>query len=113
MSWFTYDVPKPRSLRKGVYLRVRNLPPDMLEQWSAVCQPRPNEQLDMVKVLEIRPAGRVLVECWSHVPFIDHPTDKHVVVTFETDENPFWVCEGDLGRGFKPNRHESRQDECS
>ena len=110
MSWFTYDEPKPRSLRKGVCLRVKNLPQDIMSQWSGLCQPRPDERIDRVDVLEILPKGKGIVRCWSRVSGVD-PIDRHVVVEFMTDENPLWICEGDVGVGYKPDRSKrAKQD---
>lgn len=108
MSWFEYDSATPRSLRKGVCLRIRSIPAEILAQWSEICQPRTDEWLDRVEVLEVLPRGKVILRCWSRVVGVD-PFDRHVVVEFMTDEDSTWICEGDIGRGHKPDRPKQQQ----
>jgi len=97
MSWFEYGKPKRRSLRKGVWLRVRDLPGDVRLKIRALL--KKNERITWVAVQEIRPKGQVLLECWAHVP--KESMNRHIVVHVLVDENPEWICEGDLGRGYK------------
>lgn len=102
MSWFEYGTlpPKKRKLRKGVWLRVRSLPKSLLavakkNRRSAL------ETLDWVIVKEMRPDGKVLLEFWGHTPLLDEFGKRYTVFYHLCDEDPTWICEGDLGRGYK------------
>lgn len=44
-----------------------------------------------------------LLEFWSRIAGKD-PFNRHVVVHLLVDEDPKCVCEGDVGRGWKPNK---------
>lgn len=103
MSWFEYGVPERRSLRKGVFLRVRDLPPALLSK--ARTYMKRGEQIEMVKVLEIRPDNYVYLEFWCLENRQDIKKkilfERRVVFGFLEQENPKWICEGDLGRGYK------------
>jgi len=102
MSWFEYGSlpPKKRKLRKGVWLRVRSLPKSLL---AVVKKNRRSafEVLDWVIVKEMRPDGKVLLEFWGHTPLLDKVGERYTVFYHLTDEDPEWICEGDLGRGYK------------
>ena len=103
MSWFEYGVPERRALRKNVWLRVRHLP-DALKK-RAKKHMRLFEEIEWVAVQEIHPNGKVLLEFWCRRPGDYQRSDKFVrrynVFSFEVDEDPTWICEGDLGRGYK------------
>lgn len=99
MSWFEYGTPKKRSWRKGVALRVRDLPPELLtyiNQYKGKSQ-----QIFYVLVIEIQAEGSVLLEyhCGR-----DIMSPKQTVVTQQVKENPKWICESDLGRGYVEGR---------
>ena len=96
MSWFNYGDQPSRRLRKGVWLRLRNLPKDIRD--AARPYMRRIEQLDRVVVQELRSDGRVLLECWSR-PFCQSRT-RWTVFYLLIQENDDWVCEGDIGRGY-------------
>lgn len=97
MSWFKYgDIPDThRKLRKGLWLRVRTLPAPLLKRIKK--RMRLLETLRWVVVAELRPDGQVLLEAWSQRIY---EFDRYTVVTFLVKEDPDWICEGDLGRGF-------------
>ena len=98
MSWFEYGTPQRRSLRKGVCLRVRDLPPNLVKDAKKLM--RRGEHLQMVQVLEIRPKGHVLLQFWSRRIGKD-PFNRHTVFTIYVKEDPEWICEGDIGRGYR------------
>ena len=101
MSWFHYGKPEPkkRKLRKGVWLRVQCLPEDIYiaarEKLRSI-----TEVIRWVIVSEIRPDGKVLLEFWCQEMF-DPVPERYTVFYLFVGENPEWVCEGDLGRGWK------------
>jgi hypothetical protein len=104
VSWFEYGSfeGKDRKLRKGVWLRTRSLPKELLDAIKK--KMRMFERLERVVVDEIRPDGKVLLEFWSYNAFVDCFDDgaiRYTVSHVLTSENPKWVCEGDLGRGYK------------
>lgn len=105
MSWFEYGVPalNKRRLRKGVWLRVRNLPDPIVK--AARKKLRSNdEEIDWVLVEGIRPDRQVLLEFWCHDPIRDRMADgtqRQTVFHLLVVEDPKWICEGDLGRGYK------------
>lgn len=114
MSWFEYGTPVKRSHRKGVALRVRHLPDDILIKAKALM--KEDEEIEMVFVKEIQKNNNVLLEFWckerpygmsgyrvwadslKENPGLLH---RYVVFYFSSKENPEWVCEGDIGRGYK------------
>jgi len=103
MAWFEYGTPKRRSLRKGVALRVRHLPEPIVKEANKL--KRAGEFIDMVFVEEILPKGRVLLQFWcrrhgsKEIKF-----GRYTVFAFDVPEDPKWVCESDLGRGYKPDK---------
>jgi hypothetical protein len=63
---------------------------------------RDDELIDMVKVLEIQPNNNVYLEFWCRENSTSHIiSERYVVFGFSEKENPKWICEGDLGRGYK------------
>ncbi len=105
MSWFEYGLlpPKKRKLRKGVWLRVRNLSKPILDAVKSKFRSK-REAIDWVVVSEIRPDNLVLLEFWCHNPFEDNFPDgsqRFTVFHSLVVEDPTWICEGDLGRGYK------------
>lgn len=105
MSWFEYGTPNPkkRHLRKGVWLRVAHLPKPLLKEAKKKLQ-FSVEFIDWVVVSEMRPDNEVLLEFWCHNPRTDvfkDGTVRYTVFHILTKEDPTWVCEGDLGRGYK------------
>lgn len=58
-----------------------------------------NEFISHVIVEELRPEAHVLLAVHVQEPG-DLAKGRESVIRFEVDENPEWVCEGDLGRGF-------------
>lgn len=102
MSWFEYGnlTGRKRNLRKGVWLRRRCLPPDILEKTTEYL--RVGDVIQWVVVLEIRPKGQVMLEVWSqNISDMAISLQRFNVFNFLVDENPNWICEGDLGRGHK------------
>ena len=99
MSWFQYGTPRRRSLRKNVWLRTRSLPADL--ERNLFKNIRRGEYLDRVIVHEIRPKDEVLLEVWSRRPWHPRKKERWTIHYHLCQENPDWVCEGDLGRGYK------------
>jgi hypothetical protein len=97
MSWFFYKE-QPTRKRKGLWLRKRSLPEDLKEEINKKLLK--NEEIDWIVVKEIK-KGQVLLEIWCR-PAFSTVFDRFSVIYHWTKENPEWVCEGDLGRGFKP-----------
>lgn len=104
MSWFLYgDNLTKRSLRKGVWLRVRSLPPPLREEARKYL--RKDEHIQWIIVQEIQPNGYVLLEFWAQsTNDMMKGIERHNVFHIRTVENTQWVCEGDLGRGYKESR---------
>lgn len=112
MSWFQYGkpLPKKRNLRKGVWLRVSDLPEIIYTKAKLQFRSK-QEEIRWVVVQEIRPNNKVLLEFWCQDPFKDHIwktingektlSERYTVFHLLVDENPEWICEGDLGRGYK------------
>jgi hypothetical protein len=109
MSWFEYGTPKRRHLRKGVFLRVRNLPENLLKSAKKIL--KPGEMIEWVEVSGIEANGKVLLEFWCAHEFspeigrlqkkIPGFHRRFTVFHLFVDENPEWICEGDLGRGYR------------
>jgi hypothetical protein len=106
MSWFEYgSLPlKKRRLRKGVWLRVRNLPASIMAEARKKMRSK-DEEIDWVVVQEMKPDSQVLLEFWCHTPgrkdrFKDGSC-RYTVFHVLAKEDPAWICEGDLGRGYK------------
>lgn len=97
MSWFLYSQPKKRSHKKGIWLRYHDLPKPILSRVARML--RPGEQVLWVCVEGLRPNGQVLLEFWSRDPR-DPVQQRYSVFHLLEDEDPSWVCEGDLGRGL-------------
>lgn len=97
MSWFLYSAPKKRSHRKGIWLRHRTLPKALLRRADAML--RPGEDVLWVCVEGLRPKGQVLLEFWAR-DSMDPVQQRYNVFHILADEDPNWVCEGDLGRGL-------------
>lgn len=105
MSWFEYGTlsPKKRKLRKGVWLRVGNLPAHILKEARSKMRSK-LEQIEWVVVSEMRPENKVLLEFWCRTPVKDMLYDRscrYTVFYVLATEDPTWICEGDLGRGYK------------
>ena len=107
MSWFEYGTltGRKRNLRKGVWLRVGSLPTQIYTK--AKTYMREGEEIDWIKVTEMKPNGEVFLEFWCHNPSDQkhnmRPGAKlrYTVFHLLEKEDPKWICEGDLGRGFK------------
>jgi len=97
MSWFTYKDQKNRRYCKGIWLRIRSLPDDLLNNIKKIT----NESLAWVSILELRPNSQVLLEVWCYqTPATATAPEKYTVFHLLVEENPEWICEGDLGRGL-------------
>lgn len=99
MSWFYYKDQTKRGNRKGIWLRVRALPPEILSLTLPYL--RTEEEINWVEVKELQHNNHVLLEFWCQT-FADRMKMKSRFNVFHLSvkENPEWVCEGDLGRGF-------------
>ena len=101
MSWFVYSDQQKRRYRKGIWLRLRSLPEDLLAKIKG--NMKSDEQLAWVVVQELRPKNQVLLEIWCNqlnYPWTPAKNERFTVFHLLVDEDPNWVCEGDLGRGF-------------
>lgn len=101
MSWFVYNDQQRRRYRKGIWLRIRSLPEDLLAKIKK--QMKKAESLAWVVVQELRPNNQVLLEIWCYqtrFPWSPKKSERFTVFHLLVDENPDWVCEGDLGRGL-------------
>ncbi len=96
MAWFFYKDQDRRRCRKGIWLRVRDLPKDVLTEITDKL--KANETIAWVVVKELRPYDQVLLEIWCHQDKIS--SFRFTVFHILVDENPDWVCESDLGRGL-------------
>jgi hypothetical protein len=83
--------------RKGVALRVRDLPPLLLGRVRSYMEP--GEEIEYAIVSEMRQDGQVFVEFHCRKRF-EPIGPRKVVIGLEVPEDPQWVCEGDLGRGM-------------
>lgn len=72
---------------------------------------RQGDQLQWVEVCEIRPEGQVLLEFWCQ-SLEDIPFNRYTVFHIVTKEDPEWVCEGDLGRGFKAEKKQDNEEQA-
>jgi len=98
VSWFKYSDQKKRSNLKNVWLRIRDLPEELKKEIDSNIS---NEKLERVVVCELLPDNNVLLECWAEVIF----GVKYTVFYITTKEDPDWICEGDLGRGYVGASH--------
>lgn len=107
MSWFEYGKPARRSLRRGVWLRVRNIPEPLVKEAKKYLDR--NEFIEWAEVKEIRPKGQVFLEFWCRKEGSMKPGKPVVFKVFGlvVDEDPKWICEGDLGRGWKADKSEA------
>ena len=101
MSWFTLQDQPVRKKRKGIWIRVHSNP-DVLDAIKKTRLMRPTDTIEWVSVHELRPDNKVMLEVWC-ISLVDCVRKKHRHNVFHLimDENPEWVCEGDLGRGLK------------
>lgn len=100
MSWFVYSDQTRRKYRKGIWLRVRSLPEDLKSKINA--QMSENELVAWVEIDALRPNNQVLLEIWCHQlkhPWTQTNPERFTVFHLLVDENPDWICEGDMGRG--------------
>lgn len=101
MSWFYYGDQPIRRYRKGVFLRVRNLPDGIMDQVNKVLTK--GQTLYHVKVAELKPDKQVLLEFWMQprrIAMKPYPIHVYEVFYLTVPENPMWVCESDVGRGL-------------
>ena len=96
---FLYGTPRRRSRRRGVWLRIKNLPSDVKDYFEQRISPL--ERISHVVVSQIKWDG-VVLEAWCVDPNkfnIKEPV--WTVVQLRTPENPDWVCEKNLGTGLR------------
>jgi len=100
MSCFTLKDQTCRRKRKGIWLRVRSNP-DITRLIRKSGLKRLSECIEWVEIRGLRPEGKVLLEVWC-MSLLDSARrrNRHNVFHIQADENPEWVCEGDLGRGM-------------
>lgn len=114
MAWFLLKDQPKRSLRKGICLRIRNLPESLMKKILAQLPdtgvysgPMKLGQIESVIIDGVLSDGKVRLEVWSstHEDRMRHIQDantpfKYSVLLFVVDENEEWVCEADQGRGL-------------
>ena len=103
MSWFTLQDQPIRKKRVGIWIRLRSpTTGDVDRAIEKSGLKRLTEVVEWVEIKELRPNSQVLLEVWcislKDCAFKKH---RHNVFHLIVDENPEWVCEGDLGRGLK------------
>lgn len=100
MSWFYLKDQGSRRKRIGICLRYRSLPEDLSKKVNKI--KRINEHPWMIKIVELKENNQVLLEMWCRIAFqCNNKYDRNIVYHFLEEENPEWICEGDLGRGLK------------
>lgn len=101
MGWFEYDYSDPedrRSHRRGVFLRVLFFPID--EDIKEMM--REGERLETIEVKELLKGDNVLLEFRSRAN--GDPIERCTCFSMVYKEDPKWVCESDIGRGWVPGR---------
>lgn len=103
MGFFNYGKPKNRSHRKGVCVRCGSLSSDITTVAAQLMEP--GQWIDYVLVKEIHPENQVLLEFWcrgysSKVQFNGKTYFKNNVFHIFAEEDPEWVCDSDIGRGY-------------
>jgi len=114
MAWFELKAQPRRALRKGICLRIRNIPEPLAAQILSFL---PNiglysgdlkgGQIQSVIIDGLLSDGKVRLEVWSEthedrvrsnntIGTVSKFTVLHLVVP----ENEDWVCESDQGRGL-------------
>lgn len=96
---FLYGEPRRRSRRRGVWLRVKELPSDLRHYFES--RMRAGEVLSHVVVSQIKWDG-VVLEAWCANPHEFKIQDPiWTVIQARVPENPDWVCEKNLGTGWR------------
>jgi len=99
MAWFKYEDQPIRKYRKGIWLRVRSLPEELLATINE--NMKKGEDIAWVMIEEVRPGGEVLLEVWCYQPRSrKYKIERYSVFHLLVRENPQWTCESDLGRGL-------------
>ena len=99
MSWFYLKEQTKRRYRKGIWLKVESLPKELSRKiykhvpWF--------NTIEWIEIKELREDRKVFLQVWTlslrQVPKI---VRKYVVFSLLVDEDPEWVCHGDLGLGL-------------
>ena len=100
MSWFYLKAQGSRRKRKGIWIRPY-LNPEVMKAIKRTNLMRPSDTVQRIVICELRPDNQVLLEVWC-TSLVDSARGKHRnnVFHFIIDEDPEWICEGDLGRGL-------------
>lgn len=101
MSWFLLGDIKERKNIKGIWLRKRpRCNPDVDEAIKKSKNLRLTENVWKIEIVELRKNNQVLLEVWaqSAIDMIKNK-QRHNVFHILIDQNPEWICEGDLGKG--------------
>jgi len=96
VSWFYYKDQPNRKLRRGIWLRVHSLPEPVVKEAKKYM--KIGEYVDFVIVHELRPKNQVMLE--FHCRRLLAPIQRSILIHIIVDEDPEWICEGDLGRGL-------------
>jgi len=104
MSWFLLEDQDRRRRRRGIWLRVRrDSNPDVHELIKKSKLLRFADSVERIVVKELLQDGKVLLEIWAR-SFKDAVRPKYRerfnVFYVAAQENPKWVCEGDMGKGL-------------
>jgi hypothetical protein len=122
MSWFFLKDQEKKYLRKGICLRVENMSQPVvralldsrcLPDGALVVDKQDRVSVDpavvhsiTVAIFHLLPKGRVTLRvsfCTyeDRLRYVRHEmAEKYTVFYVETDEDPDWTCEGDIGRGL-------------
>lgn len=103
MAFFILKDQKSRSLRKNVWLRINcDVNQDVHEVIKRAHMDK--HTLERIVILNILPKDKVLLEIWfkdDYTQFVaNERITKFTVIHVVVPENPEWVCESDVGRGF-------------
>lgn len=102
MSWFILKDQESRRKRKGICLRMRTgVNEDVMKAIKKSKLKRPSKAILTVEIHELRKDGEVLLEvtCNSLIDMLRRKL-RYNVFHILIDENPEWICEGDIGRGL-------------
>lgn len=101
MSWFVLGDIKERSKIKGIWLRTKTgNNPDVEDAIKKSKNLRLSERVWKIEIVELRKNNQVLLEIWAKSTIdMMRNKERHNVFHILINQNPNWICEGDLGRG--------------
>lgn len=114
MSWFAYSDLKSKKEKNGVWLRInRGSNAELINELRKIGKLNFNDHISKIEINEPNDNDQtVLLEVWSEKIFTmeklrfiitgNFPMfpEKYTVFYYRIKENPDWICEGDLGKGY-------------